>query len=97
MISPPVPLKAKPQSEPRKNLVVAETSVEVDAPRAELRLAPMTQNAWKLMKAKRNSSRSRRGLKLWTAFCNPTWTIINGTTTAAIETAAEALETTTVS
>jgi hypothetical protein len=97
MVSRPIPLREIPQSEARTVHVAAVTNVVVDDPLAERRPAPMTQNAWKLMKAKRNSSRFLRGLKHWTAFCNPTWTIINGTTTAAIETVAEDLETTIVS
>jgi hypothetical protein len=97
MMSRPIPLREKPQSEARMAHVAAVTNAVVDDPQAELRLAPMTPNAWKLMKAKRNSSRSLRGSKHSTASCNPTWTIINEITTAAIETAAVDLGTMTVS
>jgi hypothetical protein len=97
MMSRPIPLREKRQRESRMDLAAAETNVVVGEPLAELRLALMTLNAWKLTKAKRNSSRFRLGLKHWTVFCNPTWTIINVTTTAAIETVAVGLETTIVS
>jgi hypothetical protein len=74
-----------PLSVAQTALVEGEISAAAGDLLAELQIALKMQIAWKQMKAKRNSSRCLHGLRLWMAFCNPTWIIINAATMAAIE------------